>query len=74
MMDGLIEHLLELHRVFYDRDMARRGEIGLLDYLAPLADHNECLQTCLFVAVDNLSNHLLLLVTKLIFDNLEGIF
>jgi len=36
MMYGLIEHLLELHGVFSDSNMARRGEVGLLDDLTPL--------------------------------------
>ena len=72
-MHSLTKHLLELGGIFCDGDMARRREVGFLDYLALSADHAERLETCIFKALNNSSQLLLLIVTELLLGDIEDV-
>ena len=71
MMHGLMEHLLELNKVFSNGAMAWRREVGFLDYLALSVDHAECLETSIFEAINSLSQLLLLNVVEMLLSDLD---
>ena len=73
VLHGLIEHLLELHGIFSDGDMARHQEVGFLDDFALSADDAERLETSRFVVVHSLIKELLLCITEIFLSDMEDI-
>ena len=71
-MHGLIGHLLKLHRIFRDGDVAWCRKTSLLDDL-PIAKEAERLEAGSFVVVDSLLVQLLLNVIEIPFGDVEDV-
>jgi len=70
VVHGLIGHLLKLHRIFRDGDVAWCRKTSLLDDL-PIAKEAERLEAGSFVVVDSLLVQLLLNVIEIPFGDVE---
>ena len=71
-MHGLIGHLLKLHRIFRDGDVAWCRKTSLLDDL-PIAKEAERLEAGSFVVVDSLYVQLFLHAIEVIFGDFEDV-